>query len=36
MLTPAAYEDRQSLLGRPWLYGEGIVGYSWPRLDPED
>jgi hypothetical protein len=27
---------RQSLLGRPWLYGEGIVGYSWPRLDPED
>ena len=27
---------RQSLLGRPWLYGELVTGYSWPRLDPED
>jgi hypothetical protein len=27
---------RQSLLGRPWFYGEAIVGYSWPRLDPAD
>jgi hypothetical protein len=24
---------RQSLLGRPWLYGELVAGYSWPQLE---